>query len=364
MDPRRRPGPDRRRRCSGRPGHPLCQPAGDGGRPGNDRAGSVSLRARQPGGAAGAGAGGGRGAGHSRRSGHGRAAARRRRPAGGALSGDPEKKILLTTEKPIYQPGQVIHLRALALSSFDRAPASGSEIEFIIADGKGNKVFRRAVETSAYGVAAEDFQLANEVNTGNYKITAQMGNTSSERTVTVEHYVLPKFEVVWATERSFYLPGERVQGSINAEYFYGKTVEGGQVRITGFTFDFERQEVFTLEGTTDAGGVFEFDFTLPDYVAGSDLEGGAGRFYLEAAVTDLAQHTESSSFSLPVSQSRITIEAIPESGQLRPGVENILYVLTSYPDGAPAQTTLNLLVNGIPTRLQTGEFGLAEHPFP
>jgi len=280
-----------------------------------------------------------------------------------AVTLDRDFKILLTTDKPIYQPGQVIHLRALALSSFDRVPASGSEIEFIIADGKGNKVFRQTVETSAYGVAAQDFQLANEVNTGNYKITAQMGNTSSERTVTVEHYVLPKFEVTWATDRSFYLPGERVQGSITAEYFYGKTVEGGQVRITGFTFDFERQEAFTLEGTTDAGGAFEFDFTLPDYVAGSDLEGGAGRFYLEAAVTDLAQHTESSSFSLPVSQSRIVIEAIPESGQLRPGVENILYILTSYPDGAPAQTTLNLLVNGIPTRLQTGEFGLAEHRF-
>jgi len=141
-----------------------------------------------------------------------------------AVTLDRDYKILLTTDKPIYQPGQVIHLRALALSSFDRVPASGSEIEFIVADGKGNKVFRQTVETSAYGIAAEDFQLANEVNTGNYKITAQMGNTSSERTVTVEHYVLPKFELAWATERSFYLPGERVQGSLTAEYFYGKTV--------------------------------------------------------------------------------------------------------------------------------------------
>ena len=280
-----------------------------------------------------------------------------------AVTLDRDFKILLTTDKPIYQPGQVIHLRALALSAFDRVPASGDAIEFIIADGKGNKVFRKTIESSAYGVAAEDFQLANEVNTGDYKITARMGNTSSEKTVRVEHYVLPKFEVSWQTDRSFYLPGERVQGSISAAYFYGKTIEGGAVKITGFTFDFDRQDIFSLEGTTDADGTFAFDFSLPDYIAGTDLEGGAGRFYLEAAVTDLAAHTESSSFSLPVSQSRITIQAIPESGQLRPGVENILYILTSYPDGTPAQTTLTLDINGAQTRVQTGEFGLAEHRF-
>jgi uncharacterized protein YfaS (alpha-2-macroglobulin family) len=276
---------------------------------------------------------------------------------------DRDYKVLLTTDKPIYQPGQIIHLRALALSSFDRIPAAEREIEFTIADGKGNKVFRKTVSTSAYGIAAEDFQLANEVNTGNYKITAQMGNTSSEKTVTVEHYVLPKFEVAWETDRTFYLPGEHVVGSISAEYFYGKKVQGGEVTITGFTFDFERQDIFTLEGVTDSDGIFDFDFNLPDFIVGTDLEGGAGRFYLEASVTDLAKHTESSSFSLPVSQSQITIEAIPESGQVRPGVENILYILTSYPDGTPVQTDLQVIINGVQSRIETGRFGLAEHRF-
>jgi uncharacterized protein YfaS (alpha-2-macroglobulin family) len=280
-----------------------------------------------------------------------------------AVTLDRDFRILLTTDKPIYQPGQVIHLRALALSAFDRVPASGSEIEFIIADGKGNKVFRETVESSVFGVASDDFQLASEVNTGDYKITARMGNTSSEKTVRVEHYVLPKFDVSWQTDRSFYLPGERVQGSIRAAYFYGKAIEGGDVKITGFTFDFQRQDVFTFEGTTDSDGDFAFDFALPDYVVGTDLDGGAGRFYLEAAVTDLAAHTESSSFSLPVSQSRMIIQAIPESGQLRPGVENILYILTSYPDGTPAQTALTLDIDGTLKRIQTGGFGLAEYRF-
>ena len=121
-------------------------------------------------------------------------------------------RVLLTTDKPIYQPGQVIHLRALALSTFDLTPAAGQALEVIIADGKGNKVFRQTLTTSEFGVAWTDFQLASEVNTGDYKITAALGNTASEKTVTVEHYVLPKFKVE-LQDRARLLPARRARAA-------------------------------------------------------------------------------------------------------------------------------------------------------
>lgn len=54
-------------------------------------------------------------------------------------------KLLLTTDKPLYQPGQTIHIRSLALSSADLRPAQGEAVEFTIEDPKGNKVFRKAI---------------------------------------------------------------------------------------------------------------------------------------------------------------------------------------------------------------------------
>jgi uncharacterized protein YfaS (alpha-2-macroglobulin family) len=281
-----------------------------------------------------------------------------------AITLERDTKILLSTDKPLYQPGQVIHLRALALSTFDLIPASEQDIEFSISDGKGNKVFRETRSSSEFGVAALDFQLATQVNTGPYKITAQMGNTTSEKTVTVERYVLPKFDLNWSTNQTFYRPGETVSGTLNAEYFFGKLVAGGEVLIETYTFDFERQDFFRIEGNTDLNGDFAFEFNLPDFIAGSDLEGGMGRVYLQATLTDLAKHTETSSYSLPVSQSEIIIEAIPESGVIRPGVENIFYILTSYPDGAPAASALQLSsFDGDTISLETGEYGLAEYRF-
>ncbi|MCP4548027.1 MAG: hypothetical protein GY835_16300, partial [bacterium] len=121
-----------------------------------------------------------------------------------------EYRVLLSSDKPLYQPGQTIHMRALALGTFDLIPAQGATVNFLVEDAKGNKVFRQSVTASDFGIAATDFVLADMVNQGNYKLSASVGNASSERTVEVRPYVLPKFGVNVSTERSFYLPGQRV----------------------------------------------------------------------------------------------------------------------------------------------------------
>ncbi len=271
-------------------------------------------------------------------------------------------RLLLTTDKPLYQPGQVIHLRILALGTFDRKPAAAQKVDVTIADGKGNKVFRANLTTSDYGVASTDFQLANQVNTGAYKITTVMGNTSSEKTVTVEHYTLPKFDVKLSTERAFYRPGDHVRGTLSADYFFGKTVSDAQVTLEGSTFDVERTVTFHLQGKTDARGNFAFEFDLPAHLTGSDLDQGLERYYLQASVIDQAQHTEMTNLSLPVSANPIAIQAIPESGQFRLGVENILYVLTSTPDGSPIECDLTLTWPDLNQTLtaHTDHYGLAE----
>lgn len=274
-------------------------------------------------------------------------------------------RVLLSTDKPLYQPGQQIRLRALALSTFDLTPAAAMEMEIIIADGKGNTIFRETQTTSAFGVAFTDFQLADQVNSGAYKISAILNGTSSEKTVTVERYVLPKFEVNLAMEQPFYEPGAEVNATLDAAYFFGETVNNADITIEGFTFDFERQDVFELQGTTDENGRFSFNFTLPDYIVGSDLDGGMGSFYLQAHVTDQTNHTQSEGLTFPVTASSLIVEAIPEGGQIRAGVENILYVLTSYPDGRPAPASLEISINYDQETItaETGEYGLAEIPF-
>ncbi len=244
-------------------------------------------------------------------------------------------RVLLTTDKPIYQPSQVIHIRVLALQIPSLKPVAGQPCLLEVMDSKGNKVFKKSQDLSKFGVTGTDFQLANEINQGDYTIRATVGKDEVEKKVTVKRYVLPKFKVRFETGRKFYLPGETVRGTIHADYFFGKPVDGGKVNVKLAKFDVGFNDFAEITGDTDAAGTFEFEQKLPDAFAGQPLEQGDAFFKAEVKVTDGADHTETVTAMVPVAKDPIKVQIIPEGGQLIPKVENTLYIVLSYPDGSP-----------------------------
>ncbi len=273
-------------------------------------------------------------------------------------------KVLVTSDKPLYQPGQTMHLRALALSAFNRKPAQNGKLEFVVEDPKGTKVFQKSFDTSDYGIASADFALAERVNSGQYKIIATLNDeVKSEKTVTVKPYVLPKFKLAIETDKKFYLPGERVRGTVRADYFFGKPVNAARVKLAAASYDVGRTEFVALDGRTNDSGVYEFSFDLPNYFASSGLDKDRGDFALELDVTDQAEHLEQAALVVPVARAPIIIDAVAESGELVPDVENIVYILTASPDGAPVETEITARIAGREYKTQTGKYGIGEIRF-
>jgi len=265
-------------------------------------------------------------------------------------------RVLLSSDKPVYQPGQAIHLRSLVLNGRTGRPFTNEAVTFEVSDPKGNKVFKESHRTSRFGIASADFELATEVNLGRYQIRAMAGPGSVERTVEIKSYVLPKFKVGVTSQKSYYLPGELVSGVVAADYFFGKAVHGATVKLSATTLA-EQPVVHTnLVGRTDAAGKFGFQFVLPDYLVGLPQSNEQALLDLCAEVCDTAGHVETKTLSLSVARSELEVIAIPEAGELVPGVENVLYVLTAYPDGRPAPC--KVIVDG--TAYQGGAQGLCE----
>lgn len=269
-------------------------------------------------------------------------------------------QILLTTDKPLYQPSQTIHLRALALNRPDLKPAAKQAVLFEVEDAKGNKVFKKELNSGEFGVAATEFVLADEVNFGRYTVRAIMGDSITEKKVTVDRYVLPKFKTLLTTDKSYYLPGETIHGTVQVDYFFGKPVAGGKVTVQAATFDVGFNQFAELKGTTDASGTWKFETKVPSSLVGLPLEQGKALVKLDAAVQDKAEHTEQVTHTVPVAKDAITIAVVPESGALVPGVLNTVYVLTSYPDGAPATTHFTFKSNGIDLAGSTDKLGIGE----
>jgi uncharacterized protein YfaS (alpha-2-macroglobulin family) len=279
-------------------------------------------------------------------------------------------QVLLTTDKPLYKPAQVIHIRALALRRPSMRALAGETLTLEVSDPRGNKVFKQKTKTNDFGIAFADFQLADEINLGDYRVVAVVGDERAEKSITVKRYVLPKFKVVLTPDKQYYLPGETAKGTVQSDYFFGKPVTEGKVKLTLKTFDVAFKDLATLTGTTDANGTWKFETRLPGQFVGQPLEQGKAFLQFEAEVMDQAEHTERAVVSSRVAAAPLEIHAVPESGKLVPGVENIVYVIVSRPTGEPvakAKVTYELVqVHGAglkvlsPAQLQTDELGVAE----
>lgn len=277
-----------------------------------------------------------------------------------------DSKILLVSDKPIYQPGHIIHLRAMMLQSFNMRPMANKDLLFEIEDNKGNKVFKKSLKTSDFGVASVDFQLADEVNMGAYHLRAQWGEVRAEKTVEVKRYVLPKFKTALTTDKTFYLPKETIKAELQSDYFFGKPVSKAKVEVVASTFDVAFKEFHKFTGTTDDAGHLKFDVKLPDYFVGQPLQKGNAIVKLEVKLVDSADHSEELVKSLTVSDQPIKVSLLAEGGKIAPGLENRVFVAAIYPDGSPApkcnvQIWQGKEAKGAPAAtVTTNDSGLAE----
>ena len=274
--------------------------------------------------------------------------------------------VLLTSEKPIYQPSQTIHLRALALDRADRHAAAGRALTFEVEDPRGNKVFRKSTATDNFGVASAEFMLADEVNLGTYHVRAKIGEASAtELAVNVERYVLPKYRVAIEFDskngkpKRDYRPGDHVTGAVKANYFFGKPVDNASVTMKASGMDAELFEAASAKGRTDRDGAYRFDLVLPQFFAGNGKRHGAAPVVVEATVKDAAEHSETRGEPITVSETSLLITAVPEGGKLVRGLENEVFVLASYPDGTPAKADLVVRTATAQDRVQTDEAGIA-----
>lgn len=248
----------------------------------------------------------------------------------------PGSKVLLTTDKPIYQPGQLIHLRALALDRATQAPIVAKPVVFEIQDGKGNKIYKRTLQSDKYGLAAVDFRLGQVLNMGTFQISVLVGTDKGQKSVTVSRYALPKFKIDVAADKPWYTPGQTVGGTVDAHYFFGKPAAGADVVIEAASLDIGETVFAKVIGKTDAQGRYAFTVTLPTVLVGLPIQQGAGLVNLRIQVTDTAGQIVKREQPVTVAARGLRLALVPENTVLVPGIPNRLNLFVTDPLGSPA----------------------------
>jgi len=252
-----------------------------------------------------------------------------------SISIEDARKILLTTDKPVYQPGQTIHMRALVIDSATQHPAHTEPITFDVTDGRQNKVYVGQTTLSKYGIASLDFALADQVNEGAFTVSASTVYAKSDKSVRVEHYTLPKYSVKITTDRPYYLRNDVVHGVVEAHYFYGKPVASAAISIIASGSDAGPVNHVDLHGTTDNDGKYQFDYKVPETFTGDSFMAGQAVISVDATVTDAARHSQTTHFAVPAVPQAAFLTLIPEHSYTIPGIPNRIFIALSTPDGLP-----------------------------
>jgi uncharacterized protein YfaS (alpha-2-macroglobulin family) len=193
-------------------------------------------------------------------------------------------KVLIITDKPIYQPGQKIFIKLIALKSIQNKykPIKDNFI-LEITDPKGNKLEYKSIQTDTYGTFFYEYNLSNLINLGVYKIKLiKDGKVLNTINFEVQKYTLPKFKIELKNAPNYLVINKGYDLSLELSYFFGKKVNDAKVDIDVYSFDAEFYKINSYSGKTDKNGTFKFKLKLPDYLTGVDKNKGLIKITIKA----------------------------------------------------------------------------------
>ncbi|MFX0013304.1 MAG: MG2 domain-containing protein [Promethearchaeota archaeon] len=196
-------------------------------------------------------------------------------------------EFIVTTDKPIYSPGETIQARILLWENdylkVTKEPAQTSFILKFLSPSQ-HILLHRQVTTDSHGIATYSFTLDTESELGSYYIVTQKEDLVSSVSIRVDKYEKPSFRVGIGLNQEYVAPGNIVSGNVTAEYYFGKPVSGAEVELAIADLD-------VLSGTTDIDGYWDFKYRLPSE---SSLE-GISEIPINVTVKDTVDREVSSS---------------------------------------------------------------------
>ncbi|KAM6438234.1 alpha-2-macroglobulin-like protein 1 [Rhynochetos jubatus] len=132
-----------------------------------------------------------------------------------------DKKTFIQTDKPVYEPGQIVKLRIVTLDQ-NFIASNETHRRVGLKDPKGNHIAQWLNVTPVGGIVDLSFPLAAEALVGEYTIKMP----DSTHTFSVEEYVLPKFSVSIQMPQVVTILEENFHLHVCGMYTYGKPVQG------------------------------------------------------------------------------------------------------------------------------------------
>ncbi len=244
-------------------------------------------------------------------------------------------RVHVLTDRPLYEPGHVVKLRAVVLRAKDLAPLDGRPGRWIVTDPSGEVMLEEQAPAGEWGVVRGDFPLDGQAPTGDWRVRWVSGGASDEVSFRVAPFSLPRFRIEAEPAKPFYRRHERpvLRGAV--VYSSGAPVANADLTLSWSVRGEWPPPPSWLSGglptRAKAGGNGRFTLELPPVP--EDLQKQATLVALISA-TDAAGDRVDGSAAVLLSEDPIRVSAVTElSGGLVEGFNNRLYLRATTADG-------------------------------
>jgi len=232
--------------------------------------------------------------------------------------------LCLSTDRPIYHPGDVVNGRVVILDAVTFAPtAPRMPISLRLLDPQG-KSGTSDLSWSTDSIAAFTWTLPRDVAEGGYRITADTASapaTPAERAIIITTEHTPALDLDLLLAREAWVPGETASARLRVRQHDGKPVPGVQVRTFARV---DGQEIPLTPPTLDANGETTVQVPLPTTFTSGVLtvtiDDGGRLDQLARPLRRLSQ---------PL------VDLVPESGTLLADVANVVYLQARWRSDQP-----------------------------
>lgn len=113
-------------------------------------------------------------------------------------------KIHLLTDRPLYEPGHTIKMRAVVLRARDLTPLEKRPGKWVVRDARGTTVLEEKIDTAEYGIVEGEIPLDKSSPVGTWHVRYESGGAADDVGVEVKPFELPRFTVSVTPSKPYY----------------------------------------------------------------------------------------------------------------------------------------------------------------
>ncbi|MCX8057485.1 MAG: MG2 domain-containing protein [Ignavibacteria bacterium] len=271
------------------------------------------------------------------------------------------------TNQPVYRPKQKVHFKSIIRErKYDELSIPKKlnvRVKILMPDN--SVLYDTILTTNSFGSFVGSAEIPDEAPIGQYSIVLEINGMNYPSSFYVEEYKKPEYKVVIKTDKENYSPSEKVEIKISADYFFGKPVMKGKVRlqlyrkpIIRYWWEFEpfanfyrgcfvdiipyyRPELLLEEEGDLVNGEFVFNYKIDQKIEKNY------DFQIIAYVKDETNREVSGSYQFKVTKNKIQVTTNPDRYFYTPNSKIILKVVTTDFAFKPIKKKFTLVIHRV-----------------